>query len=126
MPSLNDSITTLIFDWDGTLVDSAPLGLAAFQKAFAELGVPFSLEVYERTYSPNWYSIYEALELPRHDWQRADALWLKHYGEATPELVAGGVETVHELQNRGYRLGIVTSGSEGRVLREIDCGGVTG
>src|SRR5262245_25700458 len=82
------SITTLLFDWDGTLVDSAPLGLAAFQKAFAELGVPFSQTVYETAYSPNWYSIYEALELPRSEWERADSLWRKHYGDQSAQLVA--------------------------------------
>src|ERR1700730_3394606 len=53
-------ITTLVFDWDGTLADSASLGLAAFQKTFADLGVPFPQDVYEATYSPNWYSTYEA------------------------------------------------------------------
>jgi len=126
MPEINHSIKTLLFDWDGTLADSAPLGLEAFQKAFAELGVPFSLDVYERAYSPNWYSVYEALGVPREDWQRADDLWLKHYGDKTAELVSGAEETVRELRDRGYRLGVVSSGSERRVLREIECTGLTG
>lgn len=118
------SINTLLFDWDGTLADSAPLGLAAFQKAFEEHGVSFSLEVYERTYSPNWYSIYESLGLPKKDWQRVDDLWLKHYGDQTAELVSGARETVLQLRRNGYRLGIVTSGSEARVLREIEHSGL--
>ena len=40
-----DSISTLLFDWDGTLADSAHLGLAAFQKTFAELGVSFGVDI---------------------------------------------------------------------------------
>jgi len=56
MPKPLDSITTLLFDWDGTLVDSAHLGLAAYEKAFAELDFVFSKAAYEANYSPNWYT----------------------------------------------------------------------
>jgi phosphoglycolate phosphatase-like HAD superfamily hydrolase len=63
--SFNRQIKNLLFDWDGTLVDSAHLGLLAFEKTFSELGVPFTHAVYEANYSPNWYSTYEALGLPR-------------------------------------------------------------
>lgn len=113
-------IKAILFDWDGTLADSASLGLVAFQRAFAELGVPFPLEIYERNYSPNWYSIYEALNLPRHKWQTADDLWLKHYGEQTAQMIDGAAETLRELHRKGYQLGVVSSGSEARVCREIE------
>lgn len=114
------SITTLIFDWDGTLADSAQLGLYAYQKTFAELGVPFPMAIYEQSYSPNWYSTYEALALPREKWALADELWLKHYGEQTAGLIEGAGDTLLELRQRGYRLGVVSSGSESRVGREIE------
>lgn len=112
-------IRTLLFDWDGTLVDSADLGLAAFQKSFAELGFAFPLDIYEATYSPNWYATYEALGLPRDRWKVADDLWLKHYGKETAELIDGAAETLLALHAKGYRLGVVSSGSEGRVGLEI-------
>src|SRR5215831_16292427 len=99
----HSSITTLVFDWDGTLADSASLGLAAFQKTFAELGVAFPQQIYEATYSPNWYSTYEALGLPKELWQVADELWLRHYGEETAQLIAGAADTVLDLHARGYR-----------------------
>ena len=114
-----ESIKTLIFDWDGTLADSAHLGLAAFQKTFAELEVAFPLDIYEATYSPNWYSTYEALGLPKEKWQRADELWLQHYGEETAQLLEGVAETLLGLHHQGYRLGVVTSGTESRVRREL-------
>gem|GEM_PF-336264 len=115
-----ESINTLVFDWDGTLADSARLGLAAFQKTFAELEVAFPLDVYEATYSPNWYSTYEALGLPKEKWRLADELWLQHYGEETAPLLDGVAETLLGLHRRGYRLGVVTSGTERRVRRELD------
>ena len=113
-------ITTLLFDWDGTLADSASLGLTAFQKTFADLGVAFPLEVYEATYSPNWYATYKALGLAEEKWQAADNLWLKHYGEQTAQLIEGAAQTLLDLKQKGYRLGVVSSGSESRVGREIE------
>src|SRR5262245_12741434 len=114
------NINTLLFDWDGTLVDSAHLGLAAFQKTFDQLGVHFPIEVYEATYSPNWYSTYEALGLPKEQWKVADELWLQHYGAETAELIEGAGKTLLELSSKGYLLGVVSSGSENRVRREIE------
>lgn len=112
-------ITTLLFDWDGTIADSAQLGLNAFQKSFAVLGFEFPQETYEATYSPNWYSIYEAMGLPKEKWEKADELWMQHYGEQTAQLVAGAESTIRQLQRNGYRMGIVSSGSSARLTREL-------
>jgi len=118
-------ITTLLFDWDGTLVDSAHLGRAAFEKTFAELGFQFSHAIYETSYSPNWYTVYEALALPRDQWQLADDLWRRHYGEQIAELVEGAADTLLELHRKRYRLGVVTSGNEDRVCEEIERASLT-
>jgi HAD superfamily hydrolase (TIGR01509 family) len=115
---MND-ITTLIFDWDGTLVDSAQLGLVAFEKTFSELGFQFAHAVYEARYSPNWYSTYEALGLPNELWGVADELWLRHYGEQSASLIEGVGETLLALRTKGYQLAVVTSGSRSRVCREV-------
>jgi HAD superfamily hydrolase (TIGR01509 family) len=116
----NRDVNTLIFDWDGTLVDSAQLGLVAFEKAFAELGVPFVHEIYEARYSPNWYSTYEALGLPKEHWQTADELWLQHYGEQAAPLIDGVGETLLALRTKGYDLAVVSSGSRSRVCWEVE------
>lgn len=113
-------IQNLLFDWDGTLVDSAHLGLVAFEKTFAELGVPFEHAVYEATYSPNWYSTYEALGLPKEHWQVADEIWIRHYGEQSAPLIEGVGETLLSLRDKGYQLAVVTSGSRSRVCREVE------
>src|ERR1044071_8984898 len=112
-------LNTLLFDWDGTLVDSAHLGLAAFEKTFSELGVVFAHDIYEAKYSPNWYSTYEALGLPKDLWQVADDMWMRHYGEQSALLIDGVDETLLALRRKGYQLGIVSSGSRSRIDREV-------
>ncbi len=125
MKPVKGRITTLLFDWDGTLFDSALAGFLAFQRTFDDLGINFTQEFYEARYSPNWYAMYEALNLSKEKWQAADELWLGHYGEQPPKLVDGAGTTILELQSRGYRLGIVTSGTHRRVAREIEQLGLT-
>lgn len=119
MSRRTESISTILFDWDGTLVDSAQLGLVAYEKAFAALGVPFDHEAYRAVYSPNWLTVYEGLGLPKEHWQRADELWTQHYDEQSAKLIKGAGETVAEIRQKGYRLGVVSSGNAGRVNREI-------
>jgi pyrophosphatase PpaX len=112
------TISTLLFDWDGTIVDSAHPGLAAYQKTFAELDFVFSQEIYEASYSPNWYRTYEALGLPKEKWARADDLWRSHYDHETPAIIEGAAEALISVRDKGYRLGVVTSGNNDRVNRE--------
>ena len=126
MTDKTKSISTLLFDWDGTVVDSAQLGLVAYEKSFADLGVPFDYETYCAVYSPNWLTVYEGLGLPKEHWQRADELWTQHYGEQRAELIRGAGDTVSELKKKGYRLGVVSSGNDGRVNREMGELGLAG
>lgn len=114
------TVTTLLFDWDGTIVDSHQLGLTAFERSFDDLGVSFDHEVYRRVYSPNWYAVYEAMGLPQEKWELADELWIRHYGDQTAQPIAGTKETIEALHRQGYKLGVVSSGSDCRVNREVN------
>ena len=112
-------IDVILFDWDGTLIDNAEATFDAFRKALLDLSVPLDYETYVRIYSPNWYSMYEALGLPPERWTEADDLWLSHYSSDACRLVPGVRAALEELARANYTLGIVTSGSRTRVLREI-------
>jgi HAD superfamily hydrolase (TIGR01549 family) len=113
------SITDLFFDWDGTLVDSATTGRNAFTKTFDALGIEFTEEFYRANYSPNWYSMYSALGLSQDEWKRADELWLEYYKVEPVRMVDGAYDTLMAVADRGYKIGIVTSGTQSRVNREI-------
>jgi len=75
------------------------------------------------TYSPNWYHTYEAVGLPKGDWDSADAYWLEEAEKRSPELLPGARETLTTLDTR-YPLGLVTSGSRSRVLKDLERTGI--
>jgi HAD superfamily hydrolase (TIGR01509 family) len=114
-----DSVDTILFDWDGTLIDSAQAAFEAFRRSLYDLGVAADFAVYERIYSPDWYAMYEALGLPEKKWQQADDLWIRHYGQPVPDQAPGARDVLNELAGRSFCLGIVTSGSRSRVHREM-------
>ena len=118
--SAKDTIQNLLFDWDGTLLDSSEMGFLAFCKTFHDLGMQFNRVIFERIYTPNWYAMYRKLGLPKSRWEDADQLWLDHYGTMTPSLVDGARETLRQLRRQRYRLGLVSSGSRSRVHRELE------
>jgi phosphoglycolate phosphatase-like HAD superfamily hydrolase len=111
-------IDTVLFDWDGTLIDSSQSSFAAFQKTFQDLGIFVGSDLYQQVYSPDWRSMYRALELPPQKWETADSLWIQYYGQEIPPMVDGGRRALEDLAGKCC-LGIVTSGSRERVGREI-------
>lgn len=119
MSSSTHSIDTLLFDWDGTLVDSAMSSFLTFQKALQVVGVDFTENHFNEHFTPDWHRMYEAVGLDSERWALADAAWKEHYPCVTYSLVAGARDTLLELRDRGYKLGVVTSGSKWRLDPEI-------
>ncbi len=119
-------LRAVIFDWDGTLVDTAEASYRCYVRLFDELEIPFDRDTYARTYSPNWYQTFRALGLPEERWEHADTRWLAHFAEETVALIDGVRDALRELAERGIDAAIVTSGSRGRVTREIRAHGLAG
>jgi HAD superfamily hydrolase (TIGR01549 family) len=115
----------VLFDWDGTLVDSAEVSYRCYQRLFAEYGIAFDRQQFERTYSPNWHHTYVAVRLPTEIWDEADMRWVEHYAREQTELVPHARDALDRLREAGLRLALVTSGDRGRVSRELDRLGLT-
>jgi HAD superfamily hydrolase (TIGR01509 family) len=58
--------------------------------------------------------------LPKEKWSQADDLWQIHYDHQAARMIEGAADTLLTLRGRGYRLGVVTSGNQGRVTREVE------
>src|SRR6202166_1717442 len=113
-----NEIKGVLFDWDGTLLDSFQADSSAYLAMFQEMGVTWGLEDLAQHYSPNWYDVYRAAGLPKQHWSAADAAWRKHYSGFRPKLISGARKILTAVGRR-YKLGLVTSGDRDRVLRQL-------
>ena len=112
------TLEAVLFDWDGTLLDSFDADSSAYLAMFREMGIPWGLDELSAHYSPNWYNVYRAAKLPHDRWDAANLAWRKQYAHHKPKLVAGA-RRVLAWVGRRYRLGLVTSGDRDRVTRQL-------
>jgi HAD superfamily hydrolase (TIGR01549 family) len=112
------SARAVLFDWDGTLVNSYAADSRAYLAMFQALGIDWGLDDLARHYSPDWYRVYRAARLPRGKWDEADRLWTRAYQRENPRLMPGAKEVIRSLE-REFVLGIVTSGNRPRVRKQL-------
>jgi pyrophosphatase PpaX len=115
---LKSRLQGVLFDWDGTLIDSYHADASAYLAMFREMGISWGLVDLEKHYSPNWYHVYRAAGLPRKRWDDADRAWRSHYAKHRPKLLAGARRVLARLGTAHY-LGLVTSGDRDRVTRQL-------
>jgi pyrophosphatase PpaX len=114
----NQILRGVLFDWDGTLVDSYHADSSAYLAMFSEMGISWGLEELALHYSPNWYRVYRAAKLPRKRWDDADRAWRAHYAKHSPKLITGARQVLAQVR-RKHHLGLVTSGDRDRVTRQL-------
>jgi len=111
-------LSAVLFDWDGTLVNSYHADSQSYLAMFRGMGIGWGLAELELHYSPDWYRVYRAAEIPEHRWPEADRLWRAHYATTKSKLLPGARALLHSLGGR-YKLGLVTSGDRDRVMRQL-------
>jgi beta-phosphoglucomutase-like phosphatase (HAD superfamily) len=77
----------VLFDWDGTLLDSCGADTRAYLAMFAALGIKWTLADFEKHYHPDWYRVYRAAKIKRSRWTEADRLWREAYGRENSTLL---------------------------------------
>jgi phosphoglycolate phosphatase len=119
----------IIFDWDGTLMDSAAAIVAAIQAAALDVGLRPPSE--ERARHVIGLGLHEALRyaLPELEAERHEALaerYRYHYLARDHELklFEGVAELLGELADAGYRLGVATGKSRLGLARALDSSGL--
>lgn len=115
---IQTSIEYVLFDWDGTLLDSFEADANAYMYMFGALGMSWSIAELKRYYSPNWHRVYRAAGLPRAKWEEADRLWRYFYRKQRPKLQPGALRVLQTLDRR-FKLALVSSGSRARVRRQL-------
>lgn len=112
------ALSGVLFDWDGTLIDSYHADSQAYLAMFRKMGLGWGLPELERNYSPDWYTVYRAAGIPNHRWDEADRLWRAFYARHPSKLMRGARRVLAELR-RAHQLGLVTSGDRQRVSRQL-------
>jgi HAD superfamily hydrolase (TIGR01549 family) len=111
-------ILGVLFDWDGTLLNSYEADAAAYRAMFQAMNIAWGLEDLAQHYSPNWYNVYRAAGLHESRWEAADLAWRAEYATQRPQLLPGARGLLAKLR-RTYSIGLVTSGDRDRVLRQL-------
>jgi HAD superfamily hydrolase (TIGR01509 family) len=112
-------LRAVLFDWDGTLVNTGEASFRCYEKLFGSYGIRFDRDEFRRTYSPNWHLTYSSLGLPEDRWAEADARWLEHYTQEEVALIDGARAALLRVRTAGLHTGLVTSGDSARVVREL-------
>lgn len=115
----------LVFDWDGTLMDSAPAIVESIQESCRDLGLPVPPR--ERAAHVIGLGLKDALvyavpELPVADYGKLAERYRHHYLARDPgiELFPGVREMLVGLKQRGYLLAVATGKSRVGLDRVLD------
>ena len=122
----------IIFDWDGTLCDSAHHIIASVQQAAREMGLPAPSD--EAAANIIGLGLPEGMarlypEVPETRRQELARTYSRHYvanESDTPALFPGALETLHQLRDRGLELAVATGKSRrglDRILAKMELTG---
>jgi phosphoglycolate phosphatase len=118
---------TIVFDLDGTLVDSLPDIIASFQHGFACLGLPAPTDAEVRPLIGHPLEAMYAHFAPEHG-PRLCTLYREHYAlnfvnRSRP--FPGVVELLRTLRERGYKLAVATTKRTDMARRFVEALGLT-
>ena len=115
----------IVFDWDGTLMDSTAAIVGAIQAACGEMGLPVPSR--EAASYVIGLGLDDALrhaapDLPHADYPRLAVCYRKHYFALDQELTlfAGALDLLRELKSAGYGLAVATGKSRIGLGRAMD------
>jgi phosphoglycolate phosphatase len=118
----------LVFDWDGTLMDSAATIVASIQAACRDLGLPVPEQA--RASHVIGLGLHDALAyaipgLPVSDYGRIVERYRQHFLARDPELrlFPGAREMLSSLKERGHLLAVATGKSRAGLSRALNTTG---
>jgi phosphoglycolate phosphatase-like HAD superfamily hydrolase len=115
-------VEAILFDWDGTLVDSLAAFHAANEAVMSAFGLEFDVVRYRQHYVPDWREMYRRLGVPDDRLDEANRLWETAFGDDADGVVAfpGALAALARLRETGAVLGIVTAGVRRVVEPQLD------
>jgi HAD superfamily hydrolase (TIGR01509 family) len=115
---------TILFDWDGTIVDSIGAVHEADAAICRRIGVPFDLSIFRRTFSPNWRRMYDSLGIPKDRTDEAVQVWRETFRNDRTRPFDGIQGALTRLARSGFTLGVVTGGDRAEVAPQLSRVGI--
>src|SRR3974390_2443640 len=101
-----NGLAGVLFDWDGTLIDSYHADSQAYLAMFREMGLRWGMAGLDAHYSPDWSTAYSAARNSESKWDEADRLWRAYYVKHPSKLMPGTRGVLRVLGQR-HKLGLV-------------------
>ncbi|NYZ78570.1 HAD family hydrolase [Candidatus Micrarchaeota archaeon] len=118
-----DMFDFVLFDYDGTLLDSTAITYESFKEAFAELGYgDLGLEFFRREFSMNHHEMYRKMGVRKEDVKKVEDIWWGYWDvmkgdiQLFPE-TAPALEKLHSL---GVGIGLVSDGKGSRIRGDLE------
>ena len=105
----------VLFDWDGTLVDTMSMIYRANVASLRHYGITMSREWFRERYTPDWRRGYMELGIPEHLWDEMAGRWAAEMSRMRPRALPWARGAVRRLRTHGIRLGLVTASMRGVV-----------
>lgn len=123
------TFSTLLFDLDGTILDTTELILASFRHAFATIGATVDDDVVRAYFGRPLTDEFRLIrpDLNEQQIQMLVTAYLEHNHREHDRLVAavpGAVSVLRSLSEGGYRLGVVTSKRQRMALKGLQLVGL--
>lgn len=126
-------ISTVIFDLDGTLVDTEPAAARAIEECFGEWGLAIAEKdaqfITGRTWATAFEYLFSRYRIPVARSEASQRMMSVYREALKSELkqVPGGADAVRALRSDGgYRLGLVSGSSRAEIAFCLDRLGLTG
>jgi beta-phosphoglucomutase-like phosphatase (HAD superfamily) len=99
-PAHPGDLRAILFDLDGTLLDSFESHLAIYQATLAPFGIDLTAAAFQEHYSPDWNDFYRRVGLAAEHWDAASVAWLRQASTHQPRPLPGVVATLRRLGAR--------------------------
>lgn len=112
---------TILFDWNGTLLDDVDLAVSVMNEILRKRNMPeVTVDFYRRVFDFPVVEYYRILGFDTQDkWELASKAFIEGYVARmfTPQLYAGVKEGLQALKDAGFTLGIVSAMEHSMLLK---------
>lgn len=115
------AVEAIVFDWDGTLIDSLPAIFDANVQVLAEFGLPFDVGRYRAAYVPDWRVMYRRLGVADEQLEDVGTRWRELYRTTEGARLLPRIgESLQRLAEAGFVMGLVTAGDRDVVEFQLE------